>query len=137
MWWTPGPFVEPGEGVGEARHVGGRLAGEHRRQVAVVAEGVAVGVVGPQPVEAPHVLPPADDLADEPLGAVQRDRSGAVRVLDPVADLVGQEQAEVQVRAQHRVGERPRPAAHGVLVGAEPHELVIDEVAQAGEGGAT
>ena len=124
MWWFQPWSCCSASTCCRHAHLGAGVAGERGREGPVGAERVRAAVVGhPQPVDAPHVLPPADHLADEPLG--RRDAAPVPpgrRASAASHHLARQEQAEVEVRAQHRVGEVPAGGEHGVLVRAEDRE---------------
>ena len=94
-------------------------------------EFVGVAVVGhPQPVGAPHVLPPSDHLADEPFGRRNGHIAAAIGGLHGVTHLVGTQQSQVQVRRQQGVGKVPAGRQHGVLVRPEHRQHLGDGVVQ-------
>ena len=104
---NPRTLLQPFERVCHACHVGLSLAGERRRNMSPVVQDVRFDVVGPEPVEAPHVLAPADHLADETLGRVDRDLPVSVRLFDTFTDFVRHEQPHVEVGTENRMGEAP------------------------------
>ena len=65
--------IEMADGVGHARHLGRRPAGERWWYGPRCLEVVTRSIVGhPPPVDAPHVLAPPQHLPDEPLDRVDR-----------------------------------------------------------------
>ena len=122
-----GPALDAVDGRRDAAHAR-RRARQRGRQGALGAERVLVAHAGhPQPVDAPHVLAPADHLADEALGRGDRHGPRAVRLLHRVAHLARVDHPEVQVGGDGRVGQPPLPVQHRVLVGAEAGQVVRDE----------
>ncbi len=124
-------------GVARLRH--GRVHAAHARvrlpveprQRAAGLERVELAVARhAQPVEAAHVLPPAQDLPHEALRGVERRAAGAPLRLGRLADLARQEQAAIHRGGEQRVEQRGLPLRHRVLVVAEPLEAALDEVAQ-------
>jgi len=75
------------DGMGEAVHL--RLAAPvERGEPALLVELVAAGVVGAfEEIDAAHVFPPADDLADEALDGIERGAALFPGGLGPAADL--------------------------------------------------
>jgi hypothetical protein len=106
-------------------------AGERR----VGTERVALGVSGHEvPVDAAHVLAPADHLPDEALGRLERHGSRAPRPLRTGDDVARVEQLEV-----HRLREPGMPQPRltrpdRVLVPTEVDEAVREEVVEGGPG---
>ena len=128
----PCMVVQGLQGVGDAPHARGSGAGEHRGQGSMCAEAVLRPVVGTaEPVEAPHVLPPADQLADETLRAGDRHVPGAVGGLRRCHHLGGSQQADVEVLRQQAVTHVPARRRHRVLVRAEARQHALHEVVEA------
>ena len=83
-----------------------------------------------QPVDAAHVLAPADDLPDEALHRVQRRAAGAVLGLGAAADVERIDEAEVHRRRDDRVPHPGLAGDHGVLVVAEAGQDVGEETGE-------
>ena len=115
---------------GEAGHVG--LAGPVEfGQGACRLQGVAADIVRSfAPIDAAHIFAPADDLADEAFGRVQRRPAGAPGRFDTMTDGKRVEQADIDVGRQQRVIEEGFAGQHGVLVVAEIGEGGVDEMIQ-------
>ena len=97
----------------------------------VRAQGVAPRVAGPEvPVQLPDVLPPAQHLPDEALGARDRHRARSVGVLGRAHDVERMQQTEVERHRQQRVRHRPVGVQHRVLVRPEVRQAVVDEMPQ-------
>ena len=97
-----------------------------------MVEHVGLDVVGPEPGEAPHVFSPPDHLTDHSLGRAEGDPAGAVGLVDQIADLAGEEQPEVQIRAEQRMRQVPVVGNHGILVGSKTGQDILDEVTKPG-----
>ena len=133
MWWTQ-PWSRTSLSVCVRQAGVGRVAVEVPppvRQVSAGVEAVRRPVVVAQvPVEVPDVVAPAQDLADEPLGGLQRHVTTAVCVLGRLDDLRRVEEAEVHRGRKEGVG-HPRVAGHDcVLVRPEPRQPVRHEVVE-------
>ena len=96
-----------------------------------MAQSVAGGVVRPfVEIDAADVFAPADDLADEPLGGVDRHVPGSPCVFRGLADLHRIEQADVDRGGEVRVPQVALPLHHRILVIAELRQGVFDEMRQ-------
>ena len=84
--------------LAETAHVG--LAGPvEGRQRACGVECVTPEIVQAfAPVDAAHILTPADDLADEALNCVQRRASGAILKFGAAAEVQRIEQTHIEAR---------------------------------------
>ena len=112
-------------------HRVGVEVGEPLRQPGRGLQGVAPSVaLALVPVQVPHVVAPADHLADEAFHRGQRRRAVAVGLLGPVGDLERVEQAEVHRGRQQRVRHPRIGRQHRVLVRAERGQPVLDELLQ-------
>jgi len=102
-----------------------------RRQGQRRPQGVHTDVIGHvAPVDPPDILPPADDLADEPLGAGKRGAAPPVRLGGGLHRLAGVEQFQVHRRGEPRVVEPGLAGPQGVLIGPEEKKTVFDKVPQ-------
>ena len=98
------------------------------RQRPVVLEEIAVDIVRPgKPVDATHIFPPADDLANETLDGIERCRALVVGALRRPADLQRIQQPAIDVKRQKRVVEIRVILQHGILRGAEIHQEIVYE----------
>ena len=100
-------------------------------QLAVRLHRVQVAIPGHmQPVDASDVFAPADDLADEALGAVERHVAGAVGGLRGGDHGAGTQQATIQRGRDERVEQYRRIGTHSVLPVPELGQPAFDEVGQ-------
>ena len=83
-----------------------------------------------QPVQTADVLAPSQYLPDEALDRVQRRPVTSVGLERRLADFARQQQADVQVRRQHRVEQVVFGCLHCILVVAEQGQAVVDEMLQ-------
>ena len=79
------------------------------------------------PVDPADEFAPADHLADEPLGAVERHPPGAPFGLDRAAHRQRIEQPGVEIGRNHRVIEERLPLQHGILIGPELRQAMLDK----------
>ena len=126
--------VEFVDADGHASHLR-RLTEEGAGHRSSGTERVPVGEVRhPEPVEAPHIFPPPDDLADESLGRRNRYVAGPVRRQRGVDHGLWTKEPEVERRAQQCVGKVPVARQHGVFVRTEVGEDFVDDASEPGFG---
>ena len=105
------------------------------RQRLFGTERVAVEVVGHElPVDAADVFPPADHLADEPLGGLERRSAlppSPLRAGDHVARI---EQLHVERLREPRVVEPGLARPDRVLIAAEERQAVREKIVEGGPG---
>ena len=118
------------DGVAQAGHVG--LAGPVKLgQWRVGLHGIALSIVGHvRPINAAHVLTPAQDLAHKTLHCLEGRVALAKRILCRRDHLPGVEQLQIQSAGQMRVVEPQLALPHRILVQAKAGQPVGDEVGQ-------
>ena len=111
----------------DARHAG--LAGPvEGRQVPRRVQVVQLRIVRHlQPVDATHIFPPADDLADEPLGGVQRHVAIPPGPFHALTEIQRIEQPDVDAGRQHGVIQEVLAPQHGILIVAEMRQGLRQE----------
>ena len=68
-------------------------------QIAARVKEVARDIIGPlEPIDAADIFAPADDLADEAFGSVDRDPAGPITRLDRAAQSERIEQPGIDIR---------------------------------------
>ena len=108
--------------------------GEPCGDVAIGVQPVAEAVVGTEvPVQVPDVVPPADQLPDEPLHRGDRQIVMAIGGLDPAHQLERIQQPEIQRTGHQRMRQPGIAGQHRVLVGSEGRQAVVDEVLKRGQ----
>ena len=116
--------------VAQAGHVG-VASPVPARQVLVRVQRIEFGIGGhARPVDAAHVLAPAEDLAHEAFHAGQRCGARAVCGHGGVDHPAGPQQLQVQRCAQVRVVQPGLARPHRVLVAAEQGQSLADESLQ-------
>lgn len=86
--------------------------------------------VGVEPVNPPHELSPAKDLADEAFYGGEFNESFLIALKRAVDDLPRGQESEVEAGRQAGMVEQRLPLPHGVLVVAEGWEAMVEEVIQ-------
>ena len=118
-----------------AGHAAAATVLQPSRQGVLGLELIALAVGGSEPVvEAMGVLPPPQDLADDPLQTGQRHGAVASGLLQDSNHFQGVEQAEVQIRREQRMPQGGFAVDHGVLIGAKSRQAGVDEVLQHRQG---
>ena len=133
----PAAVAHPGQGLAQAlRRDRLRVQpGPPVRQRRVGVQGIAVEIVRTEvPVEMPDVLPPAQNLPDEPLDRRQRRRTVPIGLLGGAHSVQRVQDPQVQRHRQQGMRHGPVGSHHRVLVAAEVGEPVGDEVRQRGVG---
>nr|GEU28581.1 hypothetical protein [Tanacetum cinerariifolium] len=120
-------FQRLADGRGQAAHAGVARP-EPVRQRRGVVEGVQFIVARHAvPVDAAHVLAPAQDLPDKAFGCRQRRRAFFMRAQYPVHHLARRQHLDVHGKRQQRVEQAPRLETHRILELAEVGQGVLDE----------
>ncbi|MNF68800.1 hypothetical protein D3C84_506660 [compost metagenome] len=129
-----GMFQTLADRLTHAVHFGVARPVELRKRPAV-AKQIAAGVVGHfQPVDAPYILTPADELTDKAFGGVQGNPVRPVRRLDVAAHLTQIQQADIQRGADSRMKQERLVTGHCILIVAEGRQTPIEEVVPQGLG---
>ncbi len=117
-----------GDGFAKALH-GGIGSPVEGRERLVGVEGVRLGVLRHvTPVDATDVFAPAEDLADETFDSGERGLARAVAGFGLGEHFAGVEEFEIEGGGEAGVVEERLLGPHGVLIGAEEREAVVEEV---------
>ncbi len=122
------------DGMGETAQAG--VSGpEPGRQRAGMVKVILLRVAGHAgPVDAAHVLAPAQNLADKALDRRQRRPTLVVSVFRLPYHLCWVEHFDIQGEGQERMEQAPASGAHGVLVVTKVRQSLFDEGVELGQG---
>ena len=118
------------DGFPQTGHVGTGVP-EPGRQILVRIERIALGVVWHlRPVNAAHILAPAEDLTNETLGAWQRHLPGATSCLGRLHDLARIQQLQIKRSRKVRVVQPGLTRPECILVASKQRQALVNEALQ-------
>ena len=100
-------------------------------QRTLIVKPVFAGVIRhQQPIDAPHIFPPAQDLANEALHRIERRLTLPVSLLGGLTDHQRIQQTNIQIGRQQAVEQGVFPGDHGILEITEVRQPLFDKMCQ-------